>query len=204
MIRLMLTEETLSACRDGRRRWLLKIKHHPMLKICNFPGALDVGEYYGRPELLTAPSESAPQSPDEENEQAIANRKAEVKQRVKQSKFRRKVLTNFGGRCCLTGITEPELLVASHIVPWAARVDSRLETGNGLCLSALYDRLFDEGFITFGDDLRVIITPQVESLSGPLKAAISAIAGKQAAYPAKPIRPEYLAYHREHVFRKGA
>jgi hypothetical protein len=95
---------------------------------------------------------------DDQNDYAIEDRKAEIKQRVKQSVFRERVLANFGYQCCLSDVSERDLLVASHVVPWSVRIDSRLDPSNGLCLFSVYDALFDSGYITFGDDLRVITT----------------------------------------------
>ena len=42
----------------------------------------------------------------------------EVKTRVNQSVFRQMVLANYTSKCAITGIDIPELLLASHIVPW--------------------------------------------------------------------------------------
>ena len=95
------------------------------------------------------------------NDYAIENRKIEVEQRQKQSQFRAHILQNFEGRCCLSGISEEELLVASHIVPWAKHIETRLNPANGLLLYCPYDRLFDKGFISFDDRLRVVVAPWV-------------------------------------------
>ena len=136
-----------------------------------------------------------------ENDYAIENRIAEVKQRVRQSLFRRRVLENFGGRCCVSGLAESDLLIASHIVPWAAKVESRLDPANGLCLSVHFDALFDAGYFTVTDDLRVVVTT-VRGFSEPLFTALTAIDGKQLRGPAIPLNPSYLAYHRDQVFRR--
>ena len=197
-IKDLLTEETLADSKNQHERWIGLIRNH-RLKISH-ADAVDIGDYYGR--LPHGPKPVTPQTEEEENDFAIENRTVEIKQRLKQSVFRQRVLENFTGRCCLTGITEPELLVASHIVPWAKRVDSRLDPGNGLCLSVLVDRLFDEGFITFDDSLRVIATPHITSLSKPLREVVKDIEGRQAACPARwKVKREYLAYHRKNVFR---
>src|SRR3977135_1680410 len=67
--------------------------------------------------------------------------------------FRDALMDYWGGRCPLTGITEPALLRASHIVPWAECDDAqRLDVHNGLLLSALWDAAFDAGLISFADD----------------------------------------------------
>ena len=87
-------------------------------------------------------------------------------QRVGQSLFRQALLDYWGGRCPLTGITDIELLRASHIVPWAeCESDAlRLDVHNGLLLSALWDAAFDCGLISFADDGSVLqsqtLTPQ--------------------------------------------
>ena len=62
----------------------------------------------------------------------------------------------------MTGITEPELLRASHIVPWAECTDEkRLDVHNGLLLSALWDAAFDRGLISFANDGSVLANPNL-------------------------------------------
>jgi hypothetical protein len=76
-----------------------------------------------------------------------------VVQRVGQNLFRDALMDYWGGRCPITGITEPALLRASHIVPWADCSDEqRLDVHNGLLLSALWDAAFDQGLVSFADD----------------------------------------------------
>jgi hypothetical protein len=85
-----------------------------------------------------------------------------VIQRIGQDVFRDALMNYWGGRCPLTGITEPELLRASHIVPWADCTDAqRLDVHNGLLLSALWDAAFDRGLISFSDDGTVLASPQL-------------------------------------------
>src|SRR5687768_10143487 len=43
----------------------------------------------------------------------------EVKTRVNQNVFRQIVLANYDNKCAITGIDIPDLLVASHIIPWS-------------------------------------------------------------------------------------
>lgn len=76
-----------------------------------------------------------------------------VLQRVGQDIFRHALLKYWNNRCPLTGITDPALLRASHIVPWSeCETDAhRLEVHNGLLLSALWDAAFDAGLVSFDD-----------------------------------------------------
>jgi HNH endonuclease len=76
-----------------------------------------------------------------------------VVQRIGQDVFRDALMDYWGGRCPLTGITDPTLLRASHILPWADCTDAqRLDVYNGLLLSALWDAAFDCGLVSFDDD----------------------------------------------------
>ena len=81
-----------------------------------------------------------------------------VVQRVGQDIFRQALMKYWDARCPLTGITDPALLRASHIVPWAeCETDAlRLDVHNGLLLSALWDAAFDAGLVSFDDDGRVL------------------------------------------------
>ncbi len=76
-----------------------------------------------------------------------------VVQRIGQDIFRDRLMDYWQGRCPLTGISDPALLRASHIVPWS-ECDSdaeRLDVHNGLLLSALWDAAFDCALVTFDD-----------------------------------------------------
>ena len=62
-------------------------------------------------------------------------KKSTVEVRLKQSFFRQAVLSSYQARCCMTGLADPRLLVASHIIPWSKDKANRLNPSNGLCLS---------------------------------------------------------------------
>ena len=77
-----------------------------------------------------------------------------VVQRIGQNIFRDALMEYWNGRSPLTGITDPALLRASHIVCWAyCESDAqRLDVHNGLLLSSLWDAAFDAGLISFNDE----------------------------------------------------
>ncbi len=89
------------------------------------------------------------------------DRMAATKVRVGQDFFREMILTNYKYKCALTGISDPQLLNASHIVGWAASEAHRLNPRNGLCLNALHDRAFDRHLISFDDTQHVMISQQM-------------------------------------------
>ena len=87
---------------------------------------------------------------------------AAVKVRVNQDIFRKMVLANYGGKCCVTGLSVPEIFRASHISAWAEDEANRLNPENGLCLSATYDAAFDRHLISFDDDYRLIVSKAIK------------------------------------------
>jgi hypothetical protein len=84
-----------------------------------------------------------------------------VVMRVGQEIFRKALMEYWNGTCPLTGITDPALLRASHIVPWAeCESDAlRLNVYNGLLLSSLWDAAFDAGLVSFTADGIVLTSP---------------------------------------------
>ncbi|MBO6563620.1 MAG: HNH endonuclease [Pseudomonadales bacterium] len=72
-----------------------------------------------------------------------------------QRVFSEAVKTNYEFTCAITGIRNRQFLVASHIVPWSKDPDIRLDPANGICLSLLVDRAFENGYIIIEDDLTI-------------------------------------------------
>lgn len=129
-----------------------------------------------------------------------------AKRRKGQDYFRRMILANYGGRCALTGISVPQLLLASHIIPWSdkSHKKDRLNPCNGICLSALYDKAFDKGLFTISpDDYTIQLSSALREYGTQeyFDKQFGSISGKQITMPIeyKPNR-DFLAYHRDHVF----
>ena len=77
--------------------------------------------------------------------------------RVGQGAIRRLTVSNYGGRCALCDTCDSVLLVASHVVRWADRSDTRGKLSNTICFCAMHDRLFEHGYFGLQDDLRLVI-----------------------------------------------
>jgi predicted restriction endonuclease len=120
-------------------------------------------EFYGRWDTLAGHADATPAAAAEPAEREAAPPEgptetiAERKVRRGQQFFRAAVAAAHDGKCCITGISCPALLRASHIVPWAADPLLRLDPRNGLCLNALHDAAFDRALITLSErfELRV-------------------------------------------------
>lgn len=125
-----------------------------------------------------------------------------VEQRIKQQFFRKAVLSSYRGKCCMSGLAEPRLLLASHIVPWSQDKANRLNPANGLCLSALHDRAFDQGLIALTDEYTVILSASLRQRDEPfVREVLLPLAGRQIELPERFMPSvELLAWHRERVF----
>ncbi|MGH8272677.1 MAG: HNH endonuclease [Gammaproteobacteria bacterium] len=87
--------------------------------------------------------------------------------RVKQEFFRSAVLASYRGRCCISGVSDQRFLIASHIVPWKDDKKNRLNPSNGLCLSAIHDKAFDNHLFSLTDDSRVVLSESIKSSKAP-------------------------------------
>ncbi|MDK1704637.1 HNH endonuclease signature motif containing protein [Serratia rubidaea] len=133
-------------------------------------------------------------------------RLAMVRTRIDQNLFRKNVLAVYEYRCCLTGLEEPALLIASHIRPWKDAVEHRLNPNNGLCLSNLHDKAFDRGFITFNEHLELMLSPQLKKLkSSAYRDNFEKYEGQAIRMPtSSPPNAEHMAYHRKNIFLGAA
>lgn len=129
----------------------------------------------------------------------------EVKTRVNQNVFRQIVIANYSGKCAITGIDLPELLFASHIIPWSKNENERLNPENGICLSALYDKAFDRGLIGFNDKDEILISSNLKKKkqSDYYNRYFSHLENLKLSTPQKYLpNKEFLQYHLDEIFDK--
>lgn len=129
-----------------------------------------------------------------------------IKARVGQYFFRISVLNLYRGRCCITGMKMPELLVASHIKPWRD-CDERTERTNpcnGLCLNTFHDKAFDKGFITLDYNYKLVIAEELKKISVDEKTKewFLGYEGKKIILPDKFLPGKaFIEYHNDVIFR---
>ena len=129
---------------------------------------------------------------------------ASVRVRRTQSFFRRVVLAAYDWRCCITGNPVPELLIASHILPWSEFPKERVNPRNGLCLAAHFDNAFDQGLITFSEDSRVVLSSELRAHlpDRAIEREFISMEGARLRMPERfPPCEEFLTYHRTNIFR---
>lgn len=128
-----------------------------------------------------------------------------VKQRVNQNFFRSAVLSSYNTRCCITGLSIPDLLVASHIKPWKVDVTNRTNPHNGLCLNPIHDKAFDRGFLTISPDFRVLVSTDLDDYVND--SAVNVYFKKyhnQTIFLPNRFLPSkvFLDWHYTHIFKK--
>lgn len=149
----------------------------------------------------------------EDLEQLVTERSQLVLARLGQGAFRDKVLKKWGGRCAVTGVGQADVLRASHIKPWRECDPDdgreRLDENNGLALCGTYDALFDRGLISFDDDGRMLVSRQLGDKELRARLGLGTASKREETHPAlrllQPLnatQKSYMAYHREHLFRR--
>lgn len=122
-----------------------------------------------------------------------------VKARIGQGLYRQKLIEE-SSECVITRVNDERIIIASHIKPWSVSTDAeKIDHNNGLSLTPTYDKLFDQGFISFEDDGTILISPYISPLN--IKK-INLSHGRKYVIPASDKRREYLDYHRKNIFKK--
>lgn len=129
-------------------------------------------------------------------------RKALVSARRGQGRFRQDV-HRFERECRITRVNNSEHLIASHIKPWGEATDEeRLSGANGLLLTPSIDHLFDRGFISFGNDGEVLVSPIADTDS----VARMGVSLDRPLFGGRfnDDQKYFLDYHRRQIFLKAA
>lgn len=134
----------------------------------------------------------------------VTEAERQVTVRVGQSFFRKVILISYHQRCCICELPVPDMLIASHIIPWRDANQHRLNPHNGLCLCVMHDRGFDRGFMTIGKDYELIVGSELYQYlpNQAVELYFKSYHGKPIQLPDKFIpQQELLAVHRENYFR---
>lgn len=85
-----------------------------------------------------------------------------VTSRVGQGAYRKRIIHRWDYKCAVTGFDKVEVLIASHIQPWAISTnEERLDIHNGILLSPTYDALFDHYLISFENSGKIILSDKI-------------------------------------------
>jgi len=128
-----------------------------------------------------------------------------VKVRINQAFFRSAVLASYNNRCCITGMSTPELLIAGHIIPWSLDTKNRINPANGLCMNSTHDKAFDNGLMTITPDYVIHFSETLlkNSIKDKTDVFILPYESKKITLPQKFLpKKEFLEFHNSTIFKK--
>lgn len=146
--------------------------------------------------ISTINSDNLPQGED---------RETIIKRRVNQSFFRSAVLASYNLKCCVTGLSIPDLLTACHIKPWTLDEKNRTNPHNGLCLNELHHKAFDKGYFTISPNYDILVSNYLKDFlpDSSIYEYFIRYDGNKIHLPDKFLpSKEFLSYHYEEVFKK--
>lgn len=107
-----------------------------------------------------------------------------VKQRLHQASFREIVIEAYGGRCAISGLPQPLLLDAAHIVNDADEQFGQPMVANGLPLSKIHHAAFDAHLIGIDADSTIHVSEKLLNLhDGPTLEALRQFDHKKLIVP---------------------
>jgi putative restriction endonuclease len=121
-----------------------------------------------------------------------------IKAEAGQGKFR-KALLDSCPYCIITNIEDERLLVATHIKPWIrSDLNEKANHLNGLILTPTFSHLFVQGFISFTNDKKLLVSPWLSDKTCTLLNITH-----DMEYPDLQVegRRHFLEYHRTHIFK---
>ena len=110
-----------------------------------------------------------------------------VKQRIGQNILRKHLILAYEGQCAMCAVDEPNLLRASHIIPWSEDESNRLNPKNVILLCGLHDLVFEQFRITINQDYSINLPSEPSGLKGVLEKITLA---KLKAPEAQEFRPD--------------
>ncbi len=119
-------------------------------------------------------------SPGVSEDSAPARRYAlrAVQQRLHQASFREAVISAYGGRCALSGLPEPLLLDAAHIIADGDEKMGQPVVPNGIPLSKIHHAAFDSHLIGIDPDFRLHVSERLMCQNdGPMLEALKRLQG---------------------------
>ena len=124
----------------------------------------------------------------------ITERTGLVTSRVGQGAYRKRIIHRWEYQCAVTGFKKLDVLIASHIVPWAKSTnEERLDVHNGILLSPVYDALFDRHLISFDNKGKILLSDAIDT-EAYLKIGVS---GKERIGNLRQENQKYLERHGE-------
>lgn len=109
-----------------------------------------------------------------------------VQQRLHQATFRQAVITAYDDRCALSGLPEPMLLDAAHIIQDGNEAMGQPVVPNGIPLTKLHHAAFDAHLIGIDPDFRIHVSDRLlVQRDGPMLEAIKMLDRQMIRLPSR-------------------
>ena len=109
-----------------------------------------------------------------------------VKQRLHQASFREAIISAYNGRCALSGLAEPLLLDAAHIIADKDERFGQPVIPNGIPLSKIHHAAFDAHLIGIDPDYRLHVSDRLlDQSDGPMLEALQRLNGGALHLPSR-------------------
>ncbi len=120
-----------------------------------------------------------------------------------QTFFKDCLFHEFNHCCAICGIHLPQMLIASHIKPFrdCAHVYEAMDNNNGLLLCRNHDYLFDQGFISFDEEGKIMICSELINDPHYKAYAVNPNYRLKERYRTQS-RMEFMKYHKKNYFRR--
>jgi hypothetical protein len=122
------------------------------------------------------------------------SQQALVRCRHGQARIRELAIENYQKCCAVCDVTDRALLIASHVVGWAKAPADRGNLANVICLCRMHDALFEAGYWSLGNSLKLLKRTAVRS------ATIRGLLSNMTSFR-KPLRfapaSRFVKHHRE-------
>jgi hypothetical protein len=125
-----------------------------------------------------------------------ASTSALARRRQGQERLRTLTLQNYSAVCAVCDVDDLKLLIASHVVGWAASPEHRGDLANVICLCRFHDALFEAGYWSLTADLRVV--KRCEGLRRMVRAVLDGMSEFRVPSNHPPL-PEYVDRHRRNA-----
>jgi putative restriction endonuclease len=146
------------------------------------PAALKAGIAFGLELKETESGVIVAADPIQERRYALR----EVKQRLHQATFREAVIQAYGGRCALSGLPEPLLIDAAHIISDKDEKFGQPVVQNGIPLSKIHHAAFDAQLIGIDPDYKIHVADRLlVQRDGPMLEALKQLSGQSIHLPGR-------------------
>jgi len=127
--------------------------------------------------------------------------------KVKTRGYEQKVFSEYiriiyDNKCCVTGLSTRSLLQGCHISSYGKDKKNRVNLKNGLCMSLIIHKCFDEGLITINQEFKIVLSskitdPELLNYLSKYNGVKIKLPIKKEFYPDKKL----LLLHKDEVFK---